>query len=139
MLKSFLEKDFIITKGDQYDVRESINNDNNAIDVNNNIKVTRKIRNFGKPVDLAQSVFVPLTIGGKVSISSDAVYAIEKYLNNGCPEETTHHMTKTKYPGPNKEIWCWYQCTVKGGNVYQLATICEIMGAGGTNSGMIWN
>ncbi|CAJ0631550.1 11709_t:CDS:2 [Entrophospora sp. SA101] len=47
------------------------------------------------------------------------------------PEETTHHVTKTKYPGPNKEIWCWYQCMVKGGNVYQLATICEVMGAGG--------
>ncbi|CAJ0908139.1 19515_t:CDS:2 [Entrophospora sp. SA101] len=76
----------VITKGDQYDIRESINNDNNAIDVNNNIKVTRKIRNFGKPVDLA-----PLNVAGeyfrleadKVSINSDAVYAIEKYLNNG--------------------------------------------------------
>nr|CAG8619805.1 6959_t:CDS:2 [Entrophospora candida] len=241
--------DLVVTKGDQYDVREDIDNDNNVIDVNNNIKVTRRVRNLGKPVDLArryfeegadeitflnitsyrnfplsdlpmleilrktsETVFVPLTIGGgirdftdpdgkfhsaldvageyfrsgadKVSIGSDAVYAVEKYLKNGCsldgstaieliskgygsqavvisvdpkkvyvksPEETPHHVIKTKYPGPNKETWCWYQCTVKGGretrdvDVYQLVTICEIMGAGeillncidkdGTNSG----
>ncbi|CAJ0631549.1 11708_t:CDS:2 [Entrophospora sp. SA101] len=86
ILKNVRTRNSVITKGDQYDIRESINNDNNAIDVNNNIKVTRKIRNFGKPVDLA-----PLNVAGeyfrleadKVSINSDAVYAIEKYLNNG--------------------------------------------------------
>ncbi|CAJ0836576.1 7404_t:CDS:2 [Entrophospora sp. SA101] len=85
-IKDVRTRNSVITKGDQYDIRESINNDNNAIDVNNNIKVTRKIRNFGKPVDLA-----PLNVAGeyfrleadKVSINSDAVYAIEKYLNNG--------------------------------------------------------
>jgi glutamine amidotransferase/cyclase len=127
--------DLVVTKGDQYDVRErSTNNDG-------------QIRNLGKPVDLARRyfdegadeitflnitsfrncpltdlpmleilkrtseiVFVPLTIGGgirdvvdpdgkfhsalevageyfrsgadKVSIGSDAVYAVEKYLAN---------------------------------------------------------
>ncbi|RIA96466.1 hypothetical protein C1645_733217 [Glomus cerebriforme] len=130
--------DLVVTKGDQYDVRErSTNNDFGC----------GQIRNLGKPVDLArryfddgadeitflnitsfrncpltdlpmlqilkltsETVFVPLTIGGgirdvidpdgkfhsalevageyfrsgadKVSIGSDAVYAVEKYLAN---------------------------------------------------------
>lgn len=68
------------------------------------------------------------------------------------PEDApTHHVLPTKYPGPNGENYCWYQCTVKGGregrdvDVYQLVTSCEAMGAGeilcncmdkdGTNSG----
>lgn len=233
--------DLVVTKGDQYDVRErSTNNDINC----------GQIRNLGKPVELArryfdegadeitflnitsfrncplsdlpmlqilkltsETVFVPLTIGGgirdvidpdgkfhsalevageyfrsgadKVSIGSDAVYAVEKYLANNkklsgdtsietiahaygsqavvisvdprriyvnSPEdEPNHHLIKTSFPGPNGELWCWYQCTVKGGregrdiDVRQLVTSCETMGAGeillncmdkdGTNSG----
>ncbi|KAI9272747.1 hypothetical protein BDA99DRAFT_556352 [Phascolomyces articulosus] len=131
--------DLVVTKGDQYDVREKEGND---------------VRNLGKPVDLArryfeegadevtflnitsfrncplgdlpmlevlkrtsETVFVPLTIGGgirdvtdpdgtvhpafevageyfrsgadKVSIGSDAVYAVEKYLANGCKKDGT--------------------------------------------------
>ncbi|CAG8478628.1 10918_t:CDS:2 [Paraglomus brasilianum] len=126
--------DLVVTKGDQYDVRER---DNGG-----------QVRNLGKPVELArryfeegadeitflnitsfrncpladlpmlevlrrtsETVFVPLTIGGgirdvvdpdeklhsaldvaglyfrsgadKVSIGSDAVYAVERYLENG--------------------------------------------------------
>ncbi|GBB97919.1 hypothetical protein RclHR1_00310047 [Rhizophagus clarus] len=233
--------DLVVTKGDQYDVRErSTNNDINC----------GQIRNLGKPVELArryfdegadeitflnitsfrncplsdlpmlqilkltsETVFVPLTIGGgirdvidpdgkfhsalevageyfrsgadKVSIGSDAVYAVEKYLANNkklsgdtsietiahgygsqavvisvdprriyvkSPEdEPNHHLIKTSFPGPDGELWCWYQCTVKGGregrdiDVHQLVTSCEAMGAGeillncmdkdGTNSG----
>ncbi|RHZ87008.1 hypothetical protein Glove_41g119 [Diversispora epigaea] len=125
--------DLVVTKGDQYDVRER--------------STSGQIRNLGKPVDLArryfkegadeitflnitsfrncpladlpmleilkltsETVFVPLTIGGgirdvtdpdgkfhsalevageyfrsgadKVSIGSDAVYAVEKYISN---------------------------------------------------------
>ena len=124
--------DLVVTKGDQYDVRDRKN---------------RKVRNLGKPVDLAhryytegadeitflnitgfrdfplhdlpmlevlkktsEKVFVPLTIGGgirsytdkegkhysaldvaseyfrsgadKISIGSDAVYVVEKYLSS---------------------------------------------------------
>ncbi|TPX65178.1 hypothetical protein SpCBS45565_g05331 [Spizellomyces sp. 'palustris'] len=63
----------------------------------------------------------------------------------------THHVIPTKFPGPNGEKYCWYQCTVKGGregrdlDVYQLVIACEALGAGevllncmdkdGTNSG----
>lgn len=67
------------------------------------------------------------------------------------PEETLHTVIETKYPGPQGEKYCWYQCTIKGGregrdiDVVQLVTICELLGAGevllncidkdGTNSG----
>ncbi len=125
--------DLVVTKGDQYDVRD---------------KKDKKVRNLGKPVELAhryylegadeitflnitgfrdfplhdlpmlevlkktsENVFVPLTIGGgirsytdssgkyyssldvaseyfrsgadKISIGSDAVYIVEKYLSSG--------------------------------------------------------
>ena len=127
--------DLVVTKGDQYDVRESDSVENN-----------REVRNLGKPVELArryfsegadevvflnitsfrnsplkdqpmlelvksaaETIFVPLTIGGgirdmkdpdgtihpaadvahayfrsgadKVSIGSDAVYSVEEILN----------------------------------------------------------
>ncbi|KAJ2517833.1 Histidine biosynthesis bifunctional protein hisB [Coemansia sp. RSA 1939] len=67
------------------------------------------------------------------------------------PESTAHHTVKTTIPGPNGELYCWYQCTVKGGregrdtDVRQLVTACAALGAGeillncmdrdGTNSG----
>ncbi len=62
-----------------------------------------------------------------------------------------HHVIKTRYPGPEKEEFCWYQCTVQGGrkameiDAVALARACEELGAGeillncidkdGTNSG----
>ncbi|KAI9136823.1 hypothetical protein BKA69DRAFT_96236 [Paraphysoderma sedebokerense] len=67
------------------------------------------------------------------------------------PSKTAHNVIKTQTLGPNREQFCWYQCTVKGGregrdlDVIQLVTACEAMGAGeillncmdkdGTNSG----
>ena len=67
------------------------------------------------------------------------------------PEDTSHALITTKYPGPEGEKYCWYQCTVKGGregrdlDVVQLVQACEKLGAGeillncidkdGTNSG----
>lgn len=223
--------DLVVTKGDQYDVREA-----------------GEVRNLGKPVDLAkryyeegadeitflnitgfrdfplqdqpmlevlkrtsENVFVPLTIGGgirsftasdgrhysaldvaseyfrsgadKISIGSDAVYEVERYLALGkksgdsaieqisivygaqavvisidprrvyvaSPDATSHATLKTRFPGPQGENYCWYQCTVQGGregrdiDVVQLAQVCELLGAGeillncidrdGTNSG----
>lgn len=157
--------DLVVTKGDQYDVRESdpvetvtppsitsaTANDSSAppaLDPSTSSKPARDVRNLGKPVELAQryyaegadeiaflnitsfrscplhdqpmldvvrksaeTVFVPLTIGGgirdtidpdgikrsalevagtyfrcgadKVSIGSDAVFAVEELLANG--------------------------------------------------------
>ena len=67
------------------------------------------------------------------------------------PADTQRHTIKTKFPGPNGEEYCWYQCTIKGGregrdvDALELATSCEALGAGeillncidkdGTNSG----
>jgi len=67
------------------------------------------------------------------------------------PADTPRHTIKTKFPGPNGEEYCWYQCTIKGGregrevDAMELATSCEALGAGeillncidkdGTNSG----
>lgn len=67
------------------------------------------------------------------------------------PDDTKHHTFKTSIPGPNGEVYCWYQCTIKGGRetrdlgAYELARACEALGAGeillnsidkdGTNSG----
>ena len=223
--------DLVVTKGDQYDVREA-----------------GEVRNLGKPVELAhryfnegadeitflnitgfrdfpltdqpmlnvlkltsEKVFVPLTIGGgireftdsngvfhsaldvaseyfrsgadKISIGSDAVYTVEKFIGSeqadglssieqishvygaqavvisvdprrvyvNSPDDTPHQTIKTDFPGPGGEMYCWYQCTVKGGregrdvDVIQLVTVCEKLGAGeillncidkdGTNSG----
>jgi glutamine amidotransferase/cyclase len=71
------------------------------------------------------------------------------YIQN--PGDTKRHTIKTKFPGPNQEQYCWYQCTVKGGregrdiDVIELAQACSELGAGeillncidkdGTNSG----
>ncbi len=52
------------------------------------------------------------------------------------PEDTGHHTIRTKFPGPEGEEYCWYQCTVKGGregrdvDVRQLVQAVEVLGAG---------
>ncbi|KAK2762820.1 Histidine biosynthesis bifunctional protein hisB [Arachnomyces sp. PD_36] len=52
------------------------------------------------------------------------------------PEDTSHHTFKTKYPNPDGQEYCWYQCTIKGGresrdlDVRQLVVAVEAMGAG---------
>lgn len=68
------------------------------------------------------------------------------------PEEAgPHHVIKTRFPGPDNEDYCWYQCTVQGGretrdlDAVALARACQELGAGeillncidrdGTNSG----
>ncbi len=69
----------------------------------------------------------------------------------GDPTDTKRNTIKTRYPGPEGEVYCWYQCTVKGGregrdvDVIELVQACEELGAGeillncidkdGTNSG----
>jgi glutamine amidotransferase/cyclase len=67
------------------------------------------------------------------------------------PDNVPHRVIETTVPGPNKEGYCWYQCTIKGGregrelDAVTLAQVCEKLGAGeillncidrdGTNSG----
>lgn len=147
------EGDLVVTKGDQYDVREKDDPQQNAVG-NKTTKATGAVRNLGKPVALARRyyeagadelcllnitsfrnsplhdqpmlavvaaaaelIFIPLTIGGgikdtvdpdgtprsalevasayfrkgadKVSIGSEAVYAVEKYLATGEKKDGT--------------------------------------------------
>lgn len=79
-----------------------------------------------------------------VSVDPKRVYVAK-------PEDTTHHVLRTPYTGPNGEEYCWYACTIHGGrstrdlDVVQLVTAVEAMGCGeillncidkdGTNSG----
>ncbi len=65
-----------------------------------------------------------------VSIDPRRVYAAS-------PEDARpHHVIKTRFPGPENQIWCWYQCTVSGGregrniDAVTLARACEDLGAG---------
>ena len=67
------------------------------------------------------------------------------------PDAVPHQVIATKFPGPNGERFCWYQCTVRGGregrdvDAVTLAKVCEQLGAGeillncidrdGTNAG----
>ncbi len=52
------------------------------------------------------------------------------------PEEVSHRVIETEYPGPDGESYCWYQCTIKGGregrdlDAITFARICEKLGAG---------
>ncbi|KAF9535403.1 imidazoleglycerol phosphate synthase [Crepidotus variabilis] len=143
------EGDLVVTKGDQYDVREKIDSSSST-----SVKAAGAVRNLGKPIALAQKyyasgadelcllnitsfrhsplqdqpmlaivsaaaqeIFVPLTIGGgikdtvdpdgtprsalevasayfrkgadKVSIGSEAVYAVEKLLASGGKKDGT--------------------------------------------------
>ncbi len=71
------------------------------------------------------------------------------YVNS--PDSVTQQVIPTKLPGPNGEMYCWYECTIRGGregrpvDAITLAQVCEKLGAGeillncidrdGTNSG----
>jgi glutamine amidotransferase/cyclase len=80
-----------------------------------------------------------------ISIDPKRVYV------NSPKDAKKHHVIKTKFPGPQEEAYCWYQCTVQGGrearniDAVALAQACQDLGAGeillncidkdGTNSG----
>ncbi len=80
-----------------------------------------------------------------ISIDPKRVYV------NSPDDAKKHHVIKTRFPGPNNEQYCWYQCTIKGGRTTRdidavtLAKACQDLGAGeillncidkdGTNSG----
>jgi glutamine amidotransferase/cyclase len=56
------------------------------------------------------------------------------YVNS--PEDVRHPVIQTAIPGPGRERYCWYQCTIKGGregrdlDAITLAQVCEKLGAG---------
>ncbi len=74
------------------------------------------------------------------------------YVKTGDLEaKQSRHIIETRFPGPEGETHCWFQCTVKGGregseiDAVTLARVCASLGAGeillnsidrdGTNSG----
>jgi glutamine amidotransferase/cyclase len=52
------------------------------------------------------------------------------------PDEVKHQVIRTTIPGSKGELYCWYQCTIRGGregrdlDAITLAQICEKLGAG---------
>jgi glutamine amidotransferase/cyclase len=52
------------------------------------------------------------------------------------PADVPHQVIKTVVPGPQGQLYCWYQCTVRGGregrdvDAITLAQECERLGAG---------
>lgn len=87
---------------------------------------------------------------GKTLLGTTAIETISKAYGNQAvvvsvdpkrvyvpgPQDTPHHTISTRYPGPQGEEYCWYQCTVKGGregrdlDVRQLVQAVEALGAG---------
>ncbi|KAJ7492681.1 hypothetical protein FB451DRAFT_1349124 [Mycena latifolia] len=186
--------DLVVTKGDQYDVRER--------DPSTAVTAAGAVRNLGKPVALAaryyaagadelclpqhhdqpmlavvraaaERLFVPLTIGGgikdsvdpdgtarsalevasayfragadKVSIGSEAVYAVERLRERRGAADGTSAIETIAHAygrqavvlvrGADGTAW-WYQCTVSGGresrplSVVELAQGVDVLGAG---------
>uniref|UniRef100_A0A0E0CY88 Glutamine amidotransferase domain-containing protein n=1 Tax=Oryza meridionalis TaxID=40149 RepID=A0A0E0CY88_9ORYZ len=117
--------DLVVTKGDQYDVR-----------------------NLGKPVDLASQYYIDGADEVKTGKSSleqiSRVYGNQAvvvsidprrvYVKN--PEEVQFKTVKMSNKGPLGEEYAWYQCTVSGGRdsrpigAYELAKAVEELGAG---------
>ena len=64
-----------------------------------------------------------------ISIDPRRVYVAD-------PETVPHKVIPTRFPGPNGERFCWYQCTIQGGregrqlDAVTLAEVCEQLGAG---------
>lgn len=91
------------------------------------------------------------TISSAYGVQAVVVSVDPRRIYVSSPSDTTHHVLKTPYPGPNGETYCWYACTIHGGrttsdiDVVQLVTAVEAMGCGeillncidkdGTNSG----
>lgn len=52
------------------------------------------------------------------------------------PQAVGHQVISTAIPGPKGELYCWYQCTIRGGregrelDAITLAQVCETLGAG---------
>jgi imidazole glycerol-phosphate synthase len=52
------------------------------------------------------------------------------------PNGINHNVIETRFPGPEGEAYCWYQCTIKGGregrqvDAVTMAQVCEKHGAG---------
>ncbi|MCL2789160.1 MAG: imidazole glycerol phosphate synthase subunit HisF [Desulfobulbus sp.] len=111
------------------------------------VLIVEEVLQTGKATGLSSIEQIARVYGNQavvISIDPRRVYVAN-------PEGVAHTVIATRFPGPNGEQYCWYQCTIKGGregrpvDAVTLAKICEQLGAGeillncidkdGTNSG----
>jgi len=111
------------------------------------VEIVEQVLKTGKATGLSSIEQIARVYGNQavvISIDPRRVYVTG-------PEAVPQTVIETRFPGPNNERFCWYQCTVKGGregrpvDAVTLAKVCEQLGAGeillncidkdGTNSG----
>jgi glutamine amidotransferase/cyclase len=111
------------------------------------VLIVEEVLRTGKATGLSSIEQIARTYGNQavvISIDPRRIYVAD-------PRTVPHVAIPTRFPGPNGEQYCWYQCTVKGGregrpvDAVTLAKVCEQLGAGeillncidkdGTNSG----
>ncbi|MCL2457351.1 MAG: imidazole glycerol phosphate synthase subunit HisF [Desulfobulbus sp.] len=111
------------------------------------VLIVEEVLRTGKATGLSSIEQIAQVYGNQavvISIDPHRVYVAD-------PQSVPQVTIPTRFPGPNGEQYCWYQCTVKGGregrsvDAVTLAKVCEQLGAGeilvncidrdGTNSG----
>jgi imidazole glycerol phosphate synthase, glutamine amidotransferase subunit len=111
------------------------------------VLIVEEVLQTGKATGLSSIEQIARVYGNQavvISIDPRRVYVSD-------PDAVPHVVIATRFPGPNGEQYCWYQCTIRGGregrpvDAVTLALVCEQLGAGeillncidkdGTNSG----
>ena len=111
------------------------------------VEIVEQVLQTGQATGLSSIEQIARVYGNQavvISIDPRRVYVAS-------PDSVPHTVIETRFPGPNSEHFCWYQCTIKGGregrpvDAVTLARVCEQLGAGeillncidkdGTNSG----
>lgn len=111
------------------------------------VEIVEQVLATGKATGMSSIEQIARVYGNQavvISIDPRRVYVAS-------PDAVPQTVIETRFPGPNGERFCWYQCTVKGGregrpvDAVTLAKVCEQLGAGeillncidkdGTNSG----
>lgn len=111
------------------------------------VRIAEKFRKTGRKTGQSAIEQIAAVYGNQAVVVS--IDPKRVYVNS--PDEVDHHVIATDFAGPNRERYCWYQCTIKGGregrnmDAVTLARLCEELGAGeillncidrdGTNSG----
>jgi glutamine amidotransferase/cyclase len=111
------------------------------------VLIVEEVLKSGKATGMSSIEQIARVYGNQavvISVDPRRVYA-------ETPDSVAHETIRTRFPGPEGEQYCWYQCTIKGGregrelDAITLAKVCERLGAGeillncidkdGTNSG----
>ncbi len=96
------------------------------------VHIVEEVLRNGKPSGKSAIEEISRVYGSQavvISIDPRRVYV-------SSPDAVPHRVMETRFPGPNGERYCWYQCTVKGGregrdlDAVTLARVCQDLGAG---------